>query len=130
MGNWGDDKDTEVTGHKDPTGRFTVNFKKMITDVDRIVNETVEVNDRHPKFDLLKEWAGTQAAFFVLFLFSYQILCFITLIFMAFYGYCIIKIGKAWKHFNYKMGTYILTNICTLAIVITVALTIQHIIMK
>lgn len=129
MGRWGDDIDPEVKEKVDPKGRFTLNFKKMITDVGEIIESTTRVDDRHPKVELLKEWAGAMTGFFILFLFSYQILCFITVLFMAFYLYGVIKIGSAWKHFKYKVSLYVLMNVGALGALFAIAYLIRTAIM-
>lgn len=129
MGRWGDDIDPENIEREDPKGRFTLNFKKMITDIGEIIDATKNVDDKHPKNELLKEWVGAMLGFFILFLFSYQILCFITVLFMAFYLYAVIKIGSAWKHFNYKVSLYVLMNIGALGVLFSLAYLLRNLVM-
>lgn len=126
MGNWGDDWDPEVINREEPKGRFTINFKKIAFDMDKLVLETGEVNDKHPKYDLLLEWAGALTGCFILFLLSYQVFAFVTLPFCIFYIIAIVKIGSAWKQFKYKIGVFWAMTIGAILVLATIAVFIQH----
>lgn len=127
MGNWGDDTDPEVKALKEYNGRFTVNFKKIYMDVDAVIEQTLEVNEKHPKDSLLKLFFGTMTGFFVLFALSYQIVFLVTVPFMAFYLVALFRIGKAWKTFNYSSAQFIIMSIISLVAVFALGMLLQHV---
>ena len=130
MGNWGDETDPEVAELKEYKVRYTVNFKKIFVDVGEMSEHVLEVNDKHPKDDLMKLWAGAMTAYFVFFLLSYKILLIITLPFIVFYFIALVRIGSAWKSFRYKASHYWLMTIFSLIGVLAVALFAQHFALK
>ena len=121
MGNWGDNVDYELQSMKEYKGRYTPSFIKIIYDVDEIAERTMEVTDKHPRNALLKLWAGAMTGFFVLFLFSYQVLFFITVPLLAFYLIALFKIFKCWRNFKYKGLPFWLMSIGTLAVLFVIA---------
>ena len=130
MGNWGDDTDFEVKALKDHEGRFTVNFKKIYTDVDEISEKTLEVTDKHPKDSLLKLWAGTMVGIFIFFMLTYQILAVVTLPFIAFYIIGLFRIFKCWKSFKYSAVQFWLMSIGAMAALFLISRVLQQLIMK
>lgn len=114
MGDWGERWDPELSHKEEPVGRVTVNFKKISTDVDEIIDGTVTINDKHPKDELIKEWVGVGIAMFVLLTLSYQVLCIATVPFMVFYFIALIKIAKAWKFFKYNVAVFWIINVVAL----------------
>lgn len=129
MGNWGDDWDPEVINHEDPKGRFTINFKKISYDMDEIIESTKEVDDKHPKNELLKEWAGAMTGCFILFCLAYRVFAFVMVPFFFFYLLALGRIGGAWKQFNYKRAQYWAMTIGALIVLLAIALTLQHFIL-
>lgn len=118
---WGEDVDEELTARKaEARYPFTLNFKTMVTMIDKIADETTEYDDKHPKDQLYKYWGIAMGMIFILILFSYNILILATLLFFGFYGYVIINISKAFKVFGYKKSKYwaitVLTFLAELAI--------------
>lgn len=130
MGNWGDETDPEVQGLKEYEGRFTVNFKKIYMDVDEIVQKTLNIDDKHPKDSLIKLWAGTMIAFWVLFALSYQVLFIITIPFMAFYFIALLRIFKAWKTFRYKASSFWIITILGLIVAAAAGIGTQMLVTK
>ena len=130
MGNWGDDTDFEVKALKDHEGRFTVNFKKIYTDVDEISEKTLEVTDKHPKDSLLKLWAGTMVGIFIFFMLTYQILAVVTLPFIAFYIIGLFRIFKCWKSFKYNAVQFWLMSIGAMAALFLISRVLQQLITK
>lgn len=128
MGHWGDEWDPEVANLKEPHGRITFNFKKICGDVDNIVEATLNVTEKHPKGELIKEWAGAMIALFVIFLFSYKILIFAAIPFIFFYFYALFKIYNAWKYFKYKVSVAVLITIVLLIVMIVVSYIVHGII--
>lgn len=120
MGNWGDEWDPEVKDKKDPKGRVTLNFKKITADVDEILAATVNVDDKHPKNELMKEWVGAMLGFFLIFLVSYKYACFVTIPFMLFYALAVFRIAGAWKTFKYKRVTFWLMTIACLSVMFVI----------
>ncbi len=126
MGHWGDEWDPEVQKREDPKGRITINFKKASSDIDNIVDCTQNVDDKHPKNELVKEWAGIMIGFFIMFLISYRVFVFAAIPFMIFYIVCLVKLKNAWKHFGYKLKVPVLVTILVLAAGLAVALFAQR----
>lgn len=125
MGNWGDDWDPEVINRQEPKGRFTVNFKKITTDIDNIVDATMDTGGRQVRLELLKEWAGAMTACFVLFLCSYKVFVCVTFPFFIFYFIAILRIGGAWKHFKLNTVLFWLMTIISWIALFALAYTIQ-----
>lgn len=121
MGNWGEEWDPELSQKQDPKGRFTINFKKISLDADKLIEETINVDDKHPKNEILKEWGGTMTAIFLLFLVMYKVLAFAVVPFCFFYLMALIKLGKAWKFFKYGAAKYWLMSIVTMIALFAVA---------
>lgn len=120
--NWGDDVDEELLSPKTEfKPKFTINFKKMTFYIDRIVEETKEWDDKHPKDYLLKIWASVMIMMFVLFLFSYNVLIIATALFFGFYGYILFQLSKTYKRFGYKRLPYWIMTILTLAVLFVVS---------
>ena len=130
MGNWGDEVDYEAKAIKDYQGRFTVNFKKIYMDVDEISERTLEVTDKHPKDSLMKLWAGTMIAMFIMFLLAYQALIFIMIPFFVFYFIGLIRIYKCWKGFRYSKSQFWIMTICTMIGSFAVGMVLQHFLLK
>lgn len=126
MAGWGDEWDPEVVNRRDPVGRVTLNFKKIWVDVDAIVDGTANVDEKHPKNELMKEWTGAMIAFFIIFLLSYKYFAFFTVPFTAFYIISLVKIFQAWKHFKYMLAPIILGTIGMVIGMLAAALVIQH----
>ena len=120
--NWGEDVDEELTGRQQEfKPKFTINFKKMTFYIDRIVEETKEWDEKHPKDYLMQIWAGAMLMLYVLFLCSYNVLIIATAIFIVFYGYILFQLGKAFKTFGYSRLKYWLMTIITLVILFTIS---------
>lgn len=128
MGNWGDDWDPEVVNKEEPKGRYTLNFKKITADMDNIIAETSVVDNKHPKMDLLMEWAGALTGCFILFLCSYKVFVFVTLPFFAFYMIALYRIGSAWRQFKYNAVIYWLMTIPALGVLFAIAYMIQQLV--
>lgn len=128
MANWGDDY--AVKPEQAAPFRFTLNFKKMDFDIQRIEEETTEFDKEHPKDVLMKLWLGTMIVFLVLFSFSYQILCIATVPFIFFYFYEVIRIAKCWKNFQYNLLSYWIMTILWMGAAFTIAMLIQHFVFK
>jgi hypothetical protein len=130
MANWGEDVDYEAMELKDHEGRFTINFKKIFVDVDEISQRTLEVTDKHPKDSLLKLWAGTMIALFIIFVLAYQVLIFIAIPFFIFYIIALFRIYSCWKGFRYSKSRFWLMTIPTLTISFCIAQLIQHFVLN
>ena len=120
--NWGDDVDEELQARSEEfKPKFTINFKKMTFYIDRIVEETKEWDDKHPKDDLMKMWAGIMIMMFVLFMCSYNIMLIATVPFFGFYGYVLIQLSRTFKRFGYKRLPYWILTILSLAILFVIS---------
>ncbi len=104
MANWGEAFDEELMQMEKEKIEVGVMFsyKSMSAVIERIANETREWDDKHPKRDLLKIWTNLLPIFFVLFLFSYNVMIIATGIFYFFYGYILIQLFGVWRRFHYS----------------------------
>lgn len=110
--------------------KFTINFKKMDVLVDRIVSETREMNDKHPRAELMKIWAMALLCIFVLFIFSRSLLLIVVLPFLFFYFLVLLQIGSAFKRFHYKRFPYWMKTIGAVLVALALAMCIQMLIWK
>lgn len=122
---WGEEFDEELKNEEEVEVGFRLGFKSMSFMIDRIVEETKEYDEKHPKDDLISILLNDLLIILVLVVFSYNILMIVTVFFMLFYGYILIQLGKAWKRFNYPMGQYWLMSIGGLLLVIVLGIVIQ-----
>ena len=120
---WGEEFDEELKNEVEVG--FRLGFKSMSFMIDRIVEETKEYDEKHPKDSLISILLNDLLIILVLVVFSYNILMIVTVFFMLFYGYILIQLGKAWKRFNYPMGQYRLMSIGGLLLVIVLGIVIQ-----
>jgi len=127
MSRWGDDYEMQLQQNTKINVDFMINFKRMSHIIDRIVEETAEWDDKHPKMDLLKIWASIMFVFLVLFTFSYSVLTVATGIFFFFYGYVLIQLAGAWKRFKYSSRTYWIMTLTTLVADLVLGLVLQGI---
>ena len=128
MAGWGDDIDEELKNDEEIVVGFRLGFKGMSFLIDRIVEETREYDEKHPKDDLRFILFNDLVIIAVLVTFSYNILMIATVFFMLFYGYLLIQIGKAWKRFNYSMMQYWLMTIIGLIVAVAVGVLLQGLI--
>lgn len=125
MAGWGDDDYEELKNEEIEVGiRF--GFRGMSALIDRIVEETGEWDDKHPKDDLRFILFNDLGIIAILVTFSHNILMIATLFFLLFYGYILIQLGKAWKRFNYPMGQYRLMSILGLIVAIVLGVVAQR----
>lgn len=122
---WGEEFDEELKNEEEVEVGFRLGFKSMSFMIDRIVEETKEYDEKHPKDDLISILLNDLLIILVLVVFSYNILMIVTVFFMLFYGYILIQLGKAWKRFNYPVGQYWLMSIGGLLLVIVLGIVIQ-----
>lgn len=122
---WGEEFDEELKNEEEVEVGFRLGFKSMSFMIDRIVEETKEYDEKHPKDDLISILLNDLLIILVLVVFSYNVLMIATVFFMLFYGYILIQLGKAWKRFNYPMGQYRLMSIGGLLLVIVLGIVIQ-----
>lgn len=122
---WGEEFDEELKNEEEVEVGFRLGFKSMSFMIDRIIEETKEYDEKHPKDDLISILLNDLLIILVLVVFSYNILMIVTVFFMLFYGYILIQLGKAWKRFNYSMGQYRLMSIGGLLLVIVLGIVIQ-----
>lgn len=122
---WGEEFDEELKNEEEVEVGFRLGFKSMSFMIDRIVEETKEYDEKHPKDDLISILLNDLLIILVLVVFSYNVLMIVTVFFMLFYGYILIQLGKAWKRFNYPMGQYRLMSIGGLLLVIVLGIVIQ-----
>ncbi|MBR3824601.1 MAG: hypothetical protein IKJ39_05325 [Lachnospiraceae bacterium] len=125
MGNWGEDFDEELKNQEEIEVGVRFGFKGMSFLIDRIVEETREYDDKHPKDDLRFILFNDLFIIAILVTFSYNILMIVTLFFMLFYGYILIQLGKAWKRFSYSMWQYRLMAILGLIVAVAVGVVAQ-----
>ena len=129
MAGWGDDIDEELKNEDEEIEvGFCLKFKTMTLIIDKIIDETKEYDEKHPKDDLISLLINDLVILSVLVMFSYNVLMIVTVFFMLFYGYILIQIGKAWKRFNYSMGHYWLLTIIGLIVAVAVGVVIQGLI--
>lgn len=129
MAGWGDDIDEELKNEDEEIEvGFCLKFKTMTLIIDKIIDETKEYDEKHPKDDLISLLINDLVILSVLVMFSYNVLMIVTVFFMLFYGYILIQIGKAWKRFNYSMGQYWLLTIIGLIVAVAVGIVIQGLI--
>ena len=129
MAGWGDDIDEELKNEDEEIEvGFCLKFKTMTLIIDKIIDETKEYDEKHPKDDLISLLINDLVILSVLVMFSYNVLMIVTVFFMLFYGYILIQIGKAWKRFNYSMGQYWLLTIIGLIVAVAVGVVIQGLI--
>ncbi len=128
MAGWGDDIDEELKNEEEIEVGFCLKFKTMTLIIDKIIEETREYDENHPKDDLIRLLINDLVILSVLVMFSYNILMIATVFFMLFYGYILIQIGKAWKRFNYSMGQYWLLTIIGLIVAVAVGIVVQGLI--
>jgi len=125
MANWGDDFDEELKNQEEIEVGVRIGFRGMSFLIDRIVEETREWDEKHPKDDLRFILFNDLFIIAILVTFSYNILMIATVFFMLFYGYILIQLGKAWKRFNYPMWQYRLMAILGLIVAIAVGVVAQ-----
>lgn len=129
MSNKFDDYDYELQQRTaDNNVRFTVSFKTILFHVNRIVDETRDVDEHHPKDDLITLWLGCVICFLVLAIFSRSLFLIATLPFIGFYGYVFFRIAKAFKFFHYSMVKFWLFSILALVIIVFIAFCLQQMI--
>ncbi len=128
MAGWGDDIDEELKNQEEIEVGFCLKFKTMTLVIDKIIEETREYDEKHPKDDLISLLINDLVILSVLVMFSYNVLMIATVFFMLFYGYILIQIGKAWKRFNYPMAQYWLLTIIGLIIAVAVGIVLQGLI--
>lgn len=127
MSGWGDDYELQLQQDTKIDVNFMINFKRMSHIIDRIVEETGEWDDKHPKTDLLKIWASVMFVFLVLFTLSYSVLTVATGIFFFFYGYVLIQLASAWKRFKYSGRIYWAMTLITMIASLILGLVLQGI---
>lgn len=115
MSAWGDELDEELKNKKELKVGFVVGFKSMNVLLERIEDETIESNEKHPKQELMKIWFGLMLVFLILFLFTYSVLALVTVFFYMIYGYVLFRMFKTWKRFKYSKLQFWLMTILTLA---------------
>lgn len=125
MANWGDDIDEELKKEEEITVGVRLGFKGMSFLIDRIVEETREYDEKHPKDDLTFILFNDLFIIAILTTFSYNILMIVTMFFMLFYGYILIQLGKAWKRFSYPMWQYRLMSILGLIAAVAIGVVAQ-----
>lgn len=130
MAGWGDDIDEELKNQEEIVVGFRFGFKGMSLLIDRIVEETREYDEKHPKDDLRFILFNDLFIIAILVAFSHNVLMIATVCFMLFYGYLLIQIGKAWKRFNYSMGQYRLLAIIGLIVAVALGIVAQGLIFK
>ena len=129
MAGWGDDIDEELKNEDEEIEvGFCLKFKTMTLIIDKIIDETKEYDEKHPKDDLISLLINDLVILSVLVMFSYNVLMIATVFFILFYGYILIQIGKAWKRFDYSMGQYWLLTIIGLIIAVAVGIVVQGLI--
>lgn len=128
MAGWGDDIDEELKNEEEITVGFRFGFKGMSFLIDRIVEETREFDEKHPKDDLRFILFNDLLIIAILVTFSYNVLMIATIFFVLFYGYILIQLSKAWKRFNYSMKEYWLMAIIGLIIAVAVGIVAQGLI--
>lgn len=125
MAGWGDDIDEELKKEEEIEVGFCLKFKTMTLIIDKIIEETREYDEKHPKDDLISLLINDLVILSVLVMFSYNVLMIATVFFMMFYGYILIQIGKAWKRFNYSMGQYWLLTIIGLIVAVAIGIVVK-----
>ena len=128
MAGWGDDIDEELKKEEEIEFGFCLKFKTMTLIIDKIIDETREYDEKHPKDDLIRLLINDLVILSVLVMFSYNVLMIATVFFMLFYGYILIQLGKAWKRFNYPMGQYWSMAIIGLIIAVALGVVVQGLI--
>lgn len=125
MSNWGDEFDEELKRDEKIEVGLMFSFKSMSHIIDRIINETREWDEKHPKKDLMKIWINVMIVFMVLFTFTYSVLAVATVVFYFFYGYVIIQLYGAWKRFKYSKGQYWCMTMITLIVLFVITTVIR-----
>lgn len=128
MAGWGEEFDEELKNQEEIEVGFRIGFKGMSFLIDRIVEETREWDDKHPKDDLRFILFNDLLIICILVAFSHNILMIVTVFFMLFYGYILVQLGKAWKRFKYPMGQYRLLTIVGLIVAVAIGVVLQGVI--
>ena len=127
---WGDEIDEELQNKEDFHVRFLLSFKSMLIAINKICDETLEWDDKHPRDDFRKIWCGAMLMELLFWTFSYNIMLIATLPFISFYTYVLVRLGKAYKTFGYKRAPYVIMTVGTLLAIIFGTYFIRSVILK
>ncbi len=122
MAPWGDEFDEELQNYEPPRARFSLNVRYLSHMIDRIDQETREADARYPRTEFLKIWGSLMVAFFVLMIFTYQVLVVATGALYIFYIYVLFQLAKAWRQYHYSgllfwtMTTVGVVVVCVVAV--------------
>lgn len=122
---WGDEVDEELQQKQEIKVGFPISFKSMINLINLIVETQKEWDEHTPRNSFRRIWAGALLMLFIFFTLTYNVLALATLIFIGFYGYVLIKLGKAYKFFGYSTKGYIATTIVAVALLAVAAFLLQ-----
>lgn len=122
---WGDEVDEELQQKKEYKAKLPLSFKSMTNILNYIEETQREWDDKTPRDSFRRIWAGNMIMMLVFFCATYNVVALVSIPFMGFYFYVLIKLSKAYKHFGYKRGIYWFTTIVTLILLIGVAFVFQ-----
>ena len=89
-------------------------------------DQTTEVNEKHPKEELLSIWSNLMIIFIVLFALTYSILIYGTGLFFIFYGYVLFALYRTWNHFGYSKAKFLCMTFVGLIIAGALGALLQH----
>jgi hypothetical protein len=127
---WGDDIDEELQNMEEFHVKFLLSFKSMLIAINKICDEKRDWDDKHPRDDFRKIWCGAMIMELLFWAFSYNILLIATLPFIGFYTFVLIRLGQAYKTFEYKRGLYVLMTVATLLAIIFGTYFVRSVILK
>ncbi len=125
MAPWGDEFDEELQNYEPPRVRFSLNIKYMSHMIGRLDEETRERDGKYPRTEFLKIWGCIMLAFFILFLFTYNVLIVVTGALYIFYAYVLFQLAGAWRRYKYSGILFWGMTIVGLAIALVAAMTLR-----
>ena len=125
MGRWGDDVDEELQQDTDIKPRFMISFKSMINALNNISESMREYDEKHPKDNFHMIWMGTMTMMFLFLCFTFNILCIVTIPFICFYAFVLVKLYSSYKQFGYKRTWYWPTTVVAIGILVAVSILLR-----
>lgn len=107
---------------------FTLNFKSITSYMQNLQESLREVDDKYPKYDLIKLMVGIYIVFFILIVFSYNVVLIATLPMMLFYFLALRSVYRSWNACKYPKWKFILPTVIVILGSVVAAFFLQKLI--